>query len=558
MSLPVLNAPNYGPAVDLAAATVAANDNFISTSGYHEAGDRGVAVYRRKLALEAAKPGDLLSNGDTVRWEVHGSEVSDAMFGAKGDGVTDDTAATQAALDYLRILGGGKLWITKGVHKLTATYRGTDGIYPGYVAGDENRRAHKALIVYDSPNITIEFEAGAVWDRSQDMVSDPAYSGYAATLYVSKSPNFMLVRPNSIGVQNDAALLIDDKTLTSGDHVQINNGSHNWRVIDPDFQDGTTGISVGMNRSIAYQSIDPNLMPCIIGHIQGRLKVKNCEHGFILFACERVVIDVADLGRWKRPNGTTGVCQRGAYFHSCTDVTIRELYIDGCWKTSVMFARYAKIDTIKIERLVIPRMMSDDEVRTARGSGLNKDYEGQAISVQSDNISDISIDEVFIDRVMSSIHFPEVGMKRFRIGKGRACSAMFGVVTNPLLPAGRNVVNNPIAGLDLEGLEIVVQETSGYSQVSVNSGLMLKSGAVDGYQNPVNGRDLSIHNTKVYSRNRNALVVGFQGIVTNNNFTQLVDYPGAKNFDFNYSGPLIVSNNRYGNYGAPNGPQSVP
>ncbi|MBQ2511819.1 MAG: hypothetical protein II534_00505, partial [Clostridia bacterium] len=46
-------------------------------------------------------------------------------FGAKGDGIADDTAAIQAGLDYLAARGGGKLYFpfTKGGYLIASPGR---------------------------------------------------------------------------------------------------------------------------------------------------------------------------------------------------------------------------------------------------------------------------------------------------------------------------------------------------------------------------------------------------------------------------------------------------
>ncbi|MDF2713701.1 MAG: hypothetical protein K0R28_626 [Paenibacillus sp.] len=58
----------------------------------------------------------LLTVADRLRVQV---SVRD--FGAQGDGVTDDTSAIQAAVDYLGLLGGGILWIPQGTYVINAT-----------------------------------------------------------------------------------------------------------------------------------------------------------------------------------------------------------------------------------------------------------------------------------------------------------------------------------------------------------------------------------------------------------------------------------------------------
>lgn len=49
-----------------------------------------------------------------------GVSVKDKRFGAKGDGFTDDTAAIQAAFDYVNSIGGGKVIFPKGIYIISS------------------------------------------------------------------------------------------------------------------------------------------------------------------------------------------------------------------------------------------------------------------------------------------------------------------------------------------------------------------------------------------------------------------------------------------------------
>ncbi len=46
--------------------------------------------------------------------------VKAAAYGAKGDGITDDTAAIQAAIDAVKAAGGGIVFLPKGIYKISA------------------------------------------------------------------------------------------------------------------------------------------------------------------------------------------------------------------------------------------------------------------------------------------------------------------------------------------------------------------------------------------------------------------------------------------------------
>lgn len=59
-------------------------------------------------------PSDPISNRLAI-------SVQDEEFGAVGDGIADDTAAIQAAIDYVDDLGGGRIYFPPGTYRTTAT-----------------------------------------------------------------------------------------------------------------------------------------------------------------------------------------------------------------------------------------------------------------------------------------------------------------------------------------------------------------------------------------------------------------------------------------------------
>lgn len=101
----------------------------VQVLGYYAAGDGGGDIFRWNSASTAADNGGTViipnSAPGTGRWERVYETINVKKFGAKGDGVTDDTAAIQATINAVSTDGGGTVIIppSNGSYRVTLTHQ---------------------------------------------------------------------------------------------------------------------------------------------------------------------------------------------------------------------------------------------------------------------------------------------------------------------------------------------------------------------------------------------------------------------------------------------------
>lgn len=137
----------------------------IRTNGYYTPGDGGGAQRRRKLAPESDRPGDKTS-ADGSRWEISEPEINARMFGATGDGTTDDTAALQSAIDFALSFypaGTPELFIPDGRYRITAPlvsptdwFLRVRGAGRGRGQGSTASVRGGTAIIYDGPDLPLD------------------------------------------------------------------------------------------------------------------------------------------------------------------------------------------------------------------------------------------------------------------------------------------------------------------------------------------------------------------------------------------------------------------
>lgn len=130
--------PDHGKFETLHAASldnIALGVTGVTTLGYTEAGDGGGALYKR-VGTEPGHPGKFQS-ADGAWWELASTTVTPQMFGAKGDGVTNDTDAFNAVAEYINAMSGGTVFIPRGLYIVgKQEFAGETGLGYAYLGAD--------------------------------------------------------------------------------------------------------------------------------------------------------------------------------------------------------------------------------------------------------------------------------------------------------------------------------------------------------------------------------------------------------------------------------------
>ncbi|MFD2235938.1 hypothetical protein [Aureimonas populi] len=116
------NVPIYASRVGIAFLTVPAGISALRTNGYYVAGDGGGALYKR-VGVEPSHAGKFQS-ADGAWWELLEAVRDVRMYGARGDGASDDTPAFRAAFALpcaVRIGFALGSWVLFGTVALTVT-----------------------------------------------------------------------------------------------------------------------------------------------------------------------------------------------------------------------------------------------------------------------------------------------------------------------------------------------------------------------------------------------------------------------------------------------------
>jgi acyl-coenzyme A thioesterase PaaI-like protein len=267
----------------------------------------------------------------TVRSKLRES-VSVKDFGAVGNGIADDTAAIQAAIDYVNSLGGGKVSLPAGIFKITSSILLTSrqGIH---LTGD-GPRATQLKCTSNCPVIAMN-----------GSLSDVVNSTGISNMTIRGNSN-ILSNSHGISISWTNSCYIHDLVIFG-----CYNGLdliHNWQTDIRNIRIYGAGVDkthVGVYMAESGTPIDN----AITAH---NISVQNSDYGFVIIngqgskfvACEAGGSPMINAWKIGNPTGTT-LCQ---WIHlvdclgdSCSDSAwvfakgtssqLSEIQLSNCW-----------------------------------------------------------------------------------------------------------------------------------------------------------------------------------------------------------------------------------
>ena len=458
-----------------------------------------------------------------------------------------NTYAAQALVNRL-ILGGeiefNESYQFKAIYDLDRT-----SLPAGYVANKEQRRANKAIIIYEAKGLVIG-GTGTI-DRSLDQIADVAYAEYSSTFYVSKSKDVKIKDLEILGYQDDAALYIDTKSATSGNAITINSGSKDCELSGLKLKDGTNGIIIGINRTDVAQNIDPALAP-VTGTKISNIVCKNFEHPLLLADSEDTkVVNFSHDIEEGTGGTTTGASQRGLFLHSCRGVDIANYSSNGTFKTGVFVRNYLAIKDVKINGITIAQQ-TEAIVKAARGTAYDGN-EGIGFKFESDNCEDVTIDGFNISSVARGVVYTDVGTNSVSLLNGVVKSSSSGFSTVDLQTDATNF--GAITDHTQRNVKYtVLEDLTNFPDAVPTLGLLMQKGGSFDHINLV----LDDVNVQAQTRNARIFDCGEQCKIVNSKFEQILGYAGARNYDCLVSGNAFVSGSTFITRGVFNDGNDVP
>jgi hypothetical protein len=242
---------------DLHTVTIPANINLVASTGYSTV-DKGSAVYTYDAAVDAAYVaahprasfisanlrGFRLSFDQGISVTMTGAQCDAAADGSTG---TDDTAAVQAALDYIKFLGGGGLYFPAGNCKI-----GSGLAYD--LSAETSRFGKRIILLGDGPASTAIIFVG-VAGTALSITGNPAVS--ETLLDIS---GIRLAGDNTIGSRgihlNVAAYGGMDRVIVEGFDQQVEfDNVEQISLSNTNIRWGRKGLKTNVGTSTAANSI---------------------------------------------------------------------------------------------------------------------------------------------------------------------------------------------------------------------------------------------------------------------------------------------------------------